>query len=125
MITIFEQHNNIIKHVEYYNDVYDSINDRTVKLKDEVVKAIYYTLNGAYHNDKVAAYIHYNINGTLSLEYYYKHGELHREDGPAILYYDDGIVDAYISDYYLFDEKLNIEDYKRKIFEIEANKYNI
>jgi antitoxin component YwqK of YwqJK toxin-antitoxin module len=52
-----------------------------------------YSVNGEIHREDGPALISYSEDGSIAHEEYYINGEIHREDGPAlILYHEDGSI---------------------------------
>ena len=66
------------------------------------IERVTYTVNGKKHKDKDngPAEILFCEAGCKIVESYYLHGKLHREDGPAVIYYKNGspqFVEYYIN----------------------------
>ena len=58
--------------------------------------------------------IYHYANGDISSEWYHKDGKLHREDGPALIFYKDGEISC--KRYFLNEEEINNLINKEKIF---------
>ena len=69
-----------------------------------------YSLKGKLHKEDGPAYIYYHKNGSIWSKHYCINGGLHREDGPALIrYYKDGSIwDEY---YYLNGVEYSKEEY--------------
>jgi hypothetical protein len=65
-----------------------NIHETRFKWTGDKISERFYDAEGLQHRDNGAAWIHYWPNNIKSLEVWYRHGKIHREDGPAQIYYD-------------------------------------
>ena len=73
----------------------------------------YYELNGRLHRENGPANIYYYESGNIECEHYYINGDSHRENGPAdIWYYENGNIEEEC--YYINDKELTKEQFIRK-----------
>lgn len=73
---------------------------------DGSLKEISCIENGEIHREDGPAVICYYKNGNIRTIYYFKKGKIHREDGPAkICYYENGNIQKVY--YYINNEELN------------------
>lgn len=82
--------------------------------KTKLQTVSYYDTDGYLHRDDGPAVIWYDINGKKEMEKWMKHGMLHRLDGPAwVYYYEDGSLASV--DYFINDKEYTKEEYEQYI----------